>query len=408
MIFSVRPPGGGARRSSRAGGVTAALGVLYALMQHDLKRLLAYHTVENIGIIFIGLGLAVAFKAQGMASAAALALTAGLLHVFNHSIFKSLLFLGAGAVLTATGERDMERLGGLIRRMPQTAFLFLVGCAAISALPPLNGFVSEWLTLQAILLSPQLPSWGLKFLAPAVGALLALSAALAAACFVKAYGVTFLGRPRSQSVERAGETDRFSLTAMSALAAICLIAGIVPGFFIDALAPVTQSLVDGRMPAQVGVAWLSIVPIAESRSSYNGLLVFLFVAASGSIAASVIHRFASHALRRAPAWDCGFPDASPATQYTASSFSQPIRRVYGALSSGPASASTCRRRAIWNLRDSTSKSMISPGRAHAPLGGAVSYVADQLNPLQFRTIRQYLSFVFFALVLLLVILALWP
>ena len=135
------------------GGITAVMGVLYALMQHDLKRLLAYHTVENIGIIFIGLGLALAFKAHGMALAAALALTAGLLHVFNHSIFKSLLFFGAGAVLTTTGERDMEHLGGLIHRMPQTAFLFLVGCAAISALPPLNGFVSEWLTFQAILLS---------------------------------------------------------------------------------------------------------------------------------------------------------------------------------------------------------------------------------------------------------------
>ncbi|HXQ84159.1 MAG TPA: proton-conducting transporter membrane subunit, partial [Xanthobacteraceae bacterium] len=146
------------------GGITAVMGVLYALMQHDLKRLLAYHTVENIGIIFIGLGLALAFKTHGMLFAAALALTAALLHVFNHSLFKSLLFFGAGAVLTATGERDMEHLGGLIHRMPQTAFVFLVGCVAISALPPLNGFVSEWLTFQAILLSPQLPSWGLKLM----------------------------------------------------------------------------------------------------------------------------------------------------------------------------------------------------------------------------------------------------
>ena len=133
------------------GGVTAVMGVLYALMQHDLKRLLAYHTVENIGIIYIGLGLALAFSAFDMPAAAALALTAALLHTFNHSLFKSLLFLGAGAVLTATGERDMEHLGGLIHRMPQTAFAFLVGCVAISALPPFNGFVSEWLTFQAIL-----------------------------------------------------------------------------------------------------------------------------------------------------------------------------------------------------------------------------------------------------------------
>ena len=222
------------------GGATAVMGVLYALMQHDLKRLLAYHTVENIGIIFIGLGLALAFKADGMALAAALAMTAALLHVLNHSLFKSLLFFGAGAVLTATGERDMERLGGLIRGMPQTAFAFLVGCAAISALPPLNGFVSEWLTFQAILLSPQLPSWGLKLLVPAVGALLALSAALAAACFVKAFGVTFLGRPRGRAAERAQETDRLSLAAMFVLALLCLIVGVAPGLFIDALAPVVR------------------------------------------------------------------------------------------------------------------------------------------------------------------------
>ena len=192
----------------------ACMGVLYALMQHDLKRLLAYHTVENIGIIFIGLGLALAFRAFGMPSAAALALTAALLHAFNHSLFKSLLFFGAGAVLTATGERDMEHLGGLIHRMPLTAFAFLVGCVAISALPPFNGFVSEWLTFQAILLSPELPYWALKILAPAVGALLALSAALAAACFVKAFGMTFLGRPRTAAAASARETDPFSLAAM--------------------------------------------------------------------------------------------------------------------------------------------------------------------------------------------------
>ena len=180
------------------GGITAVLGVLYALMEHDLKRLLAYHTVENIGIIFIGLGLALAFGANRLPAAAALGLTAALFHVFNHSVFKSLLFFGAGAVLTATGERDMDHLGGLIHRMPKTAFAFLVGCVAISALPPLNGFVSEWLTFQAILLHPDLPQWGLKLAIPADGALLALSAALAAACFVKAFGITFLGRPRTR------------------------------------------------------------------------------------------------------------------------------------------------------------------------------------------------------------------
>src|SRR5213079_2511912 len=304
---------------------------LYALMQHDLKRLLAYHTVENIGIIYIGLGLALAFRANDMALPAALAATAALLHVFNHSVFKSLLFFGAGAVLNATGERDMEHLGGLIHRMPQTAFVFLVGCVAISALPPLNGFVSEWLTFQAILLSPQLSSWGLRLLVPAIGALLALSAALAAACFVKAYGVTFLGRPRTRAAEAGSETDWFSRTAMLFLAMLCLLAGILPGLFIDALAPISSLLIGERMPVQVGAQWLSIVPIAASRSSYDGLLVFVFMVISGTLAAFAIHRLASDRLRRAPAWDCGYPDPSPATQYTATSFAEPIRRVFGTM-----------------------------------------------------------------------------
>jgi hydrogenase-4 component B len=389
-------------------GVTTVMGVLYALMQHDLKRLLAYHTVENIGIIFVGLGLALAFKAQDMPFAAALAFTAALLHVFNHSLFKSLLFFGAGAVLNATGERDMERLGGIIHRMPQTAFVFLIGCAAISALPPLNGFVSEWLTLQAILLSPQLPSWGLKILVPAVGAMLALSAALAAACFVKAYGVTFLGRPRTRAAEDASETDRYSLAAMMLLALLCLLAGILPGLFIDALAPVSSALIGARMPAQIGAQWLSIVPIAASRSSYDGLLVFLFIAASGTLAAFAIHRFASDRLRRAPAWDCGYLDASPATQYSAMSFAQPIRRVFGTFVfqasesvDMPLPGDTRPARLTVHLRDLVWDFL------YAPIAEGIGMAADQLNRLQFLTIRQFLTLVFSALVILLLVLAVW-
>jgi NADH:ubiquinone oxidoreductase subunit 5 (subunit L)/multisubunit Na+/H+ antiporter MnhA subunit len=391
------------------GGITAVMGVLYALMQNDLKRLLAYSTVENIGIIFIGLGLALAFKAHGMPSPAALALTAGLFHVFNHSMFKSLLFFGAGAVLSSTGERDMERLGGLIHRMPSTAFAFLVGSVAISALPPFNGFVSEWLTFQAILLSPQLPSWGLKFLVPAVGALLALAAALTAACFVRAFGVSFLGRPRTPAAEHVEEIDRWSLTAMFVLAALCLIAGILPGFFIDALAPAVTAFVGERMPVQSGIDWHSIVPIAESRSSYNGLLVFLFIAISGTLAVVAIHRLASAALRRGPAWDCGYPDPSPATHYTAGSFAQPIRRVFGAVvfgarehvfmpppgDLGPARLTVALHDRIWDT-------------IYAPLADGVGFLSDKLNHLQFLTIRQYLTLVFTALIALLLVLAIWP
>ncbi len=280
---------------------------------------------------------------------------------------------------------------------------------AISALPPLNGFVSEWLTFQAILLSPQLPPWGLKFLVPAVGALLALSAALAAACFVKAFGVTFQGRPRSKAAERAHETDRFSLAAMFILAGLCLIAGIFAGYFIDALAPVARAMVGASMPLQSSDPYFSIVPIAESRSSYDGLLVFLFMVFSATLAAAAIHRLASDRLRRGPAWDCGYPNPSPITQYTASSFAQPIRRVFGTLvfrarehvempppgDMGPARLKVEIEEPIWDV-------------LYAPIAGAVDYAAGQLNRLQFLSIRQYLSLVFVALVGLLLVLAIWP
>jgi NADH:ubiquinone oxidoreductase subunit 5 (subunit L)/multisubunit Na+/H+ antiporter MnhA subunit len=364
--------------------------------------------VENIGIIFIGLGLALAFGANGLPAAAALGLTAALFHVFNHSVFKSLLFFGVGAVQAATGERDMDHLGGLIHRMPKTAFAFLVGCAAISALPPLNGFVSEWLTFQAILLHPDLPQWGLKIMIPADGALLALSAALAAACFVKAYGIAFLGRPRTAVAAEAREVDRCSLAAMFAFAAICLLAGIFPGVVIDLLAPVVHALTGARMPTQLGVAWLSIVPVESARSSYNGLLVFLFIVASAWLTVLVIHRFASRALRRGPAWDCGFPDPRPETQYTGGSFAQPIRRVYGAVvfrtyetvtmpppgDNSPARIEKHFSDVIWDV-------------FYAPIAGAVWRASEVLNHLQFLTIRRYLAFVFAALVILLLALALW-
>ncbi len=390
------------------GGGTAVLGILHALMERDLKRLLAYSTIENIGIVFASLGLALAFRANAMEWAAALALTAALFHVLNHSLFKSLLFFGAGVVLTATGQRDLDRLGGLIHRMPATAVFFLAGSVAISALPPFNGFVSEWLTFQAILQSPQIEGWGLRIAVPAVGGMLALTAALAAACFVRAYGVAFLGRARSPEAEGAGEVDPFSLAAMGALALLCLAAGTLPGFVIDALAPVSQLLVGGAMPVQADRPWLSIVPIAESRSSYNGLLVFLFIALSASLSAFLVHRLASRRLRRAPAWDCGFPVASPAAQYSAGGFAQPFRRIFGP--------------AVFSAREAVD--MPAPGdmrparltvsmgdpvwdRLYAPVASGIDAVAGRLNRLQFLTIRRYLSLVFAFLVALLLVLALW-
>ena len=391
-----------------AGGVAAVLGVLHALMERDLKRLLAYSTIENIGIIFVGLGLGLAFRANAMPDAAALAVTAALFHAFNHMLFKSVLFFGAGSVLVATGERNIERLGGLIHAMPVSAACVLTACMAISALPPLNGFASEWLTFQTILVSPSLPQWGLRLLVPTVGTALALAAALAAACFVRAYGIAWLGRPRSDCVAGAREVDRWSVGAMIGFAALCVLTGIFPGMAIDALSPAVQLVAGGRLPPQGSLAWLSIVPVADRSSSYNPLMVFLFVGGAALIGAVVVQRLGARHSRRADVWDCGYPGLGPATQYSAASYNQPIRRVFGSIA----------------FRSSETVVMPPPGdlgparmRKHmhdlawealyVPLCAGVLTLADLFNRFQFLTIRRYLGFVFIALVGLLLALTLW-
>ncbi|MEI8394341.1 MAG: hydrogenase 4 subunit B [Rhodospirillaceae bacterium] len=390
------------------GAVTAVIGVLYALMQHDLKRLLAYHTVENIGIIAIGIGLALTFRADGFALGAALALTASLFHVLNHSLFKSLLFFGAGAVQTATGERDLEHMGGLIRVMPLTAFCFLVGSAAISALPPLNGFVSEWLALQAILISPVLPQWTLKFLVPMVGAGLALSAALAAACFVKAFGSAFLGRPRTRTAELARETDRWSLAAMFLLVAACALAGVLPGVIVDALAPVVEGLVGARLPDQMSQPWLTLVATTPERSSYNGLILLLFIIWSSGFAYWLCRRLSPRGVRRAIPWDCGYPETSPLTQYPAGGLVQPLREVFASVVFSaeqtvdmprpgelrPARLELTLEDPVWNT-------------IYRPLAAVVLHASSVLNRIRSMSVRRHLSLVYAVLILLLTVLALW-
>lgn len=390
-----------------AGGVTAMLGVLQAVIDRDLKRLLAFSTIENVGIIFIGIGLTLAFQVNALKAGATLALTAALFHCLNHTVFKTLLFLGAGAVTNATGQRNLEAMGGLIHRMPRTALMVLVGCVAIAGLPPLNGFVSEWLTFQAMLVRPDMPQWGLKLAFPVAGALLALTAALAACCFVRLFGICFLGRPRTTAAAEAREVDNWSVGAMTGYATLCLLGGIFPGAVIEGVSPVSSALLGARMPSQFGTLLLTIVPIEASRSSYNGLLIFAFILISASLSMVVVH-WRSRAIRVAPAWDCGFPDPSSGTQYSADSFSQPIRRVFA--------------QTILLTRDTVD--MPAPGDPrpaslhrweadpfwdgfYMPLGRAVAWLAGKANALQFLTIRRYLAFVFASLILLLITLAVW-
>lgn len=313
------------------GLISAVMGVLYALMQNDLKRLLAYSSVENVGIILIGLGLSMIFTSFNMPLMAALALIAALYHSMNHAIFKGLLFMGAGAVLHATNERNMENMGGLIHRMPWTAALFLVGCVSISALPPFNGFVSEWLTFQAFLLSPALPIPLLKLLIPLGAALLALTGALAAACFVKAYGVTFLGHWRGPNNPRIHEADWPMRSGMILAALTCLVFGIFPTFFIAWMDIIPEQLIGTKIGASAGAyGWMWLTPVAQERASYSGPIVFLGILIVVVAAYLVLH-VRPGAIHRVPIWDCGFGKLNPRMQYSATAFSMPIRRIFGFL-----------------------------------------------------------------------------
>ncbi len=313
------------------GLVSAVMGVLYALMQHDLKRLLAYHSVENIGIILIGIGLAMIFTSFDMSLLAALALIAGLYHTLNHAMFKGLLFMGAGAVLHATHEKNMEEMGGLIRFMPWTAVLFLIGCISISALPPFNGFVSEWLTYQAFLLSPALPSPLLNLLIPLGAALLALTSALAAACFVKAFGVTFLGHQRGHHHGRVHEVRWTMRIGMLLAALTCLGLGVMPTLMIKWMDPIAEDLVGGTIASSAsGFGWMWLTPVAAQRASYSAPIAFLGILSVVIVTYLLLHTRPG-AIRRVPLWDCGFEKVTNRMQYTATSFAMPLRRIFGYL-----------------------------------------------------------------------------
>ncbi len=313
------------------GAVSALMGVLYALMQHDLKRLLAYHSAENIGIIYIGLGLSLIFLGTGHTLLGVLGLVAALYHTINHALFKGLLFLGAGAILHSAHERDMERMGGLLRRMPWTGLFFLVGCISISALPPFNGFVSEWLTFQAALQAWALQSGVLRTLLPLAAAMLALTGALAAACFVKVYGVAFLGQARSRPVRRAREITLGMRIGQGWLAALCLALGVLPTVVVGALNGIPQQLLGQGLTQSTAHGWLWLTPVSADTASYSAPFVLIGLMLAWWLASTVLRRGAVRKVRRCDAWDCGFAPPNARMQYTATAFAQPIRRVFGGL-----------------------------------------------------------------------------
>ncbi|OGA51662.1 MAG: hydrogenase 4 subunit B [Betaproteobacteria bacterium RIFCSPLOWO2_12_FULL_62_58] len=311
------------------GAATSLFGVLFALMQHDLKRLLAYHSVENIGIILIGIGLSMVFIGSGHPVAGVLGLIAGLYHTLNHAVFKGLLFLGAGAILKSTGLRNLNEMGGLIRYMPHTALYFLTGALAISALPPLNGFVSEWLTFQASLQAPLLESSVVRSLVPIVAAVLALSGALTGMCFVKVYGVAFLGQHRHELAEKPRDASAWERAGMLWLALGCLALGLLPVFMIGQLNQVSQVLINAGLPdAAMASGWLWLVPTSSAQASYSPIVFLLVIAAVFALTYLVVRHVYHGRLRRSDPWDCGFPAQTSRMEDTADGFGQPIRQIF--------------------------------------------------------------------------------
>jgi formate hydrogenlyase subunit 3/multisubunit Na+/H+ antiporter MnhD subunit len=310
------------------GLATALFGVVFAAVQTDMKRLLAYSSIENMGLLFVGMGLALIFFAYDMAPMAALALTATLYHVVSHAFFKSLLFLGTGSVLHATSERNLGKLGGLIRTMPWVGWLTLLAVLASAGLPPLGGFVSEWLLLQSFLFAPDLPVPLLTMLIPVVAALIALVAALAGYTMVKFFGVIFLGQPREEKLAKAHDAGLWERAGMLWLALGCVLLGLLPVQVIGLLDPVTQQLVGAGLAHSMSASGWLLAPNGQEQASYGPVIFLLGILASFALAFLVVRLLYHGRTRRSLPWACGYPWGTARMQDTAEGFGQPIRQIF--------------------------------------------------------------------------------
>jgi hydrogenase-4 component B len=372
-----------------AGALSGVLGVLYAISEHDLKRLLAYHSVENIGIIYLGLGTAFVFLAKGAPGWAAVALVAALLHTLNHALFKSALFLGAGAISDATHTLDIEELGGLLRRMPVTGVAFLVACCSIVGLPLFNGFVSEWLTFRSFLAGSMLADVRAAFVLPLMAGALALIGGLAAACFAKVYGVAFLGRPRSAHAEHAHEVPAAMTAALLLLAAACVVIGLAPMVVLRPLSATVQAFVPAGALPDEAFSIARVIP-------WVALGVLAVVAAGAAI---------RRVTRVTPTWACGMPGLDSRMQYTSTAFSKPLRRVFARVyrperrvEVAPAENTYFPTAISYrSVRTTSFERML-----YRPGVDAIVSAAHHLRRLQTGNIQIYLLYIFLAMVALLV------
>lgn len=387
------------------GVLSALIGVLYALVEQDLKRLLAFSTIENVGIIVIGLGAGVVFRAEGQPALAALGLLAALYHMVNHAAFKGLLFLGAGSVLQATGTRDMERLGGLVKPMPWTAACFLIGSAAIAALPPLNGFVSEWLMFQALLQNVAVPRPGLNLVFAAGIAGLALTGGLAMACFVKAFGITFLALPRSETAAGAREAPGPMRAGMAALALLCAALGL--GATI--VAPVLQRVAAGLagVPAPVGLGGGLTLRVSDGFASLSVPTVAAAIVLAVAGLAGALALGAARGRRLYETWGCGRLVQTARMEYTATAFANPFKRVFDffyrpvkqlEIQTHPAS-----RLFVERIEYANPTRSLFDDWLYRPVVDAVHRGAAVARAIQSGSANLYLAYILLALLLLLVL-----
>ncbi len=398
------------------GSASALIGVLYAAIEKDIKRALAYSSIENIGIVVLGFGLSVIFISFGLKALAAFALLASMYHSLNHAAFKSLLFMGAGSILFGAHTKNMEQLGGLVKRMPYTTLLFLIGAIAISALPPLNGFVSEWMTMQTLLSSHEVPNVMLQISISFASIVFALTAGIALATFVKIFGISFLSRPRSEHAENAKEVPMSMVSGMAMAAAACIVLGVVPSIGAGAVASAfdidTSQLTLAISPFESITSPQNVQNLVPGSMSMPAIAVIM-----GSVAAAIVGFFIVTGSSRKTArriygtWDCGFGELDRRMQYTGTSLSQPIRTVFKALYKPHLSVQTdyysdsnqYLKKSIKVHSDTTN---IFEDRLYSPVTRVTIGVFDKMRRIQTGKINAYLLYVMIALVILL-ILARW-
>ncbi|MBK3568166.1 proton-conducting transporter membrane subunit [Streptomyces sp. MBT62] len=390
------------------GGLSAVYGILQAAMASDLKRLLAYSTCENMGLVVLGVGAAGLFAHAGDKALAGLALAAALLHLVNHAAFKALLFAAAGSVLRATGERNLDLLGGLRARMPITAGLFALGALGAVALPPGNGFVSEWLLLQSMIHGLAVPGVTTAIVLPLAVAVIALSAGLAAAVFVKALGVGFFARPRGEQAAAAQESPLLMLAGMGLLAALCTTLALVPGMLGDGLDRAVAAVgFAGTRPVSGGGLRVRLDEVSAQLSPL--WVVAALTVALGAVTATT--RWASRRRRRrmiARLWDCGGGAPTPRMAYTATSFAEPLQRVFDDVLAPEQDVDvTPVRESAYLVQRVAFRNRVPDRiehRLYRPVLVLLSAAAQSARRLAGGSVHTYLGYGFFGLVALLVVL----